>query len=47
MKDKMLIVPMPQRGNADSDAPASRNAERSYMNSHGDRGNYKGVINEL
>jgi len=39
--NKIVIVPMLQRGNADSDAPASRNAERSCMNSHGDRGNYE------
>ena len=37
-----VIVPTLQRGNADGDAPASRNAERSCMNSHGDRGNYEG-----
>jgi len=40
-KIKGFIVPMLQRGNASSDAPASQNAERSSMNSHGDRGNYK------
>ena len=29
------------RGNAVSDAPASQDAERPYMNSHGDHGNYQ------